>query len=441
MIKSLFSKLDYLLPPDLADQVDLSTLFRARFMVISSLIGFFAISFFFAGTVYLDLSLAIKLRSFIAMLIFSSLLLVFKTCRKNFEAFLDVGSALQVLLLLVLIYLDTFTAGGFGFVSLVWFIPVFLMSAFYFRPIVGAFYIIFNVIFVGILTYITEGSYFKSVLQIPNFEAAYLLTIAMALIFSAGLTFFIIQLNELLKEELSNQRSLLEESAKFQSLGQMASNLAHDINNPLFSIQGKLHQMRNLFSQDKLDMNKCDLIIEDVEATILKLSQIVKGITTFARQGTGDQMVSVNVDDLIQSMVLLLNDKIDQLNIQCTISVQPHTYLICYPSFISRVLINLLNNSFSALENVERKKIEIRAFENGEYIEIHVRDNGPGVDPGIEGNIFNSAHAKIATKKLGKGVGLGLSISAGLIKLHEGTLTYNREESMTNFVIKLPSYE
>ncbi len=438
MMKSLLFKLDLFLPSGLSDQVDLSTLFRARFVIVSTLFGILVLGLFFSGTIILDLGLAVKLRSFFAILTLFSLLIVLKTKHNDFKKFLNIAIAIQIFLLLVLIYVGTFIGHGFGFFTLIWLIPLFLMSVFYFKPLIGFLFIFFNIIMIGFLTKLTHGSYFKSFLYMPNFEAAFLLTLFMVLLFSSMLALFITQLNELLKDELVNKKSLLEESAKFQSLGQMASNLAHDINNPLFSIQGKLHQMRNLISQNKLDLEKCDVIVEEVEATILKLSQIVKGITTFARQGTGDQMVSVNVEELIQGITLLAGDKMLQYKIDCKIEVQPHTYLICYPSYISRVLINLINNAFDALENVENKKIEILALINGKYIDIHVRDNGPGVDPAIAQNIFESF---FTTKKVGKGTGLGLSISMGLVKLHEGTLTYSRRGEFSDFLIRLPSYE
>ena len=438
MIKSLLIKLDKFLPNGLSDQLDIMTLFRARFFVVSTLFGSIILSLFFIGALSLDLALAIKLRTFVATLIFTFFLIVIKNRRTDFEKFLNVATVVQIFLLLMIIYMGALFGDGFGFFVFIWLIPLFLMSVFYFKPILGFAFTIFNIVLIGILAFFKDGNYFHNFLHMKNFEAAFLLILMLVLMFSSLLAFLITHLNELLKDELTNKKSLLEESAKFQSLGQMASNLAHDINNPLFSIQGKLHQMRNLFSQDKLDLNRCDLIVEEVEATILKLSQIVKGITTFARQGTGDQMVSVNVEELIQGIVLMANDKLVQYNIDCKVKVRPHTYLICYPSYISRVLINLINNAFDALENVENKKIEILAFESGKYIEIHVRDNGPGVDPAIVKNIFESF---FTTKKVGKGTGLGLSISTGLIKLHEGTLTYNRQGDFTDFTIKLPSYE
>jgi C4-dicarboxylate-specific signal transduction histidine kinase len=218
----------------------------------------------------------------------------------------------------------------------------------------------------------------------------------------------------------------------------MASNLAHDINNPLFTIQGKLHQIRNLFSKDQLDLEKCDQIIDNVENTILRLSQIVKGISTFARQGKGDQMVSVSAEDLLEGILLIATDRINQNKITLNVKIPNGARFICYPSFISQIILNLLNNAVDALEYSTDKNIEVEVVQNNEWMELYVRDSGSGVPQGLEEKIFESF---FTTKKMGKGTGLGLSISKGLIETHEGQLKYSRANNMTSFVIRIPSYE
>jgi len=144
----------------------------------------------------------------------------------------------------------------------------------------------------------------------PNFNLIFVSFILGILTITYAQAILFVHLSEELQIEIVKQRDLLIESAKFQTLGKMASNLAHDINNPLFTIQGKLHQIRNLLSRDQLDLEKCDQIVDSAEQSILKLSQIVKGVSTFARQGRGDQMVSVKVSELIEGNLALAIDRI-----------------------------------------------------------------------------------------------------------------------------------
>jgi signal transduction histidine kinase len=149
-------------------------------------------------------------------------------------------------------------------------------------------------------------------------------------------------------------------------------------------------------------------------------------------------MVSIGVAELIESNLALALDRIKNLGIALDIQIDPNAHVICYPSFVSQVLLNLLNNAIDALENSEFKRIEVKAFVEKNWIHILVSDSGSGVSKDIESKIFDPF---FTTKSFGKGTGLGLSISKGLIEVHEGELLYLRGDKLTSFVVKLPSYE
>lgn len=438
MLKEIFHLLDFFLPPQIGEHVDVATHFRARSIVAAGLLGLMIVILLFIGATVLDVGLFIRIGMLVSLIALVSLIIFLKTRSNDFEFSLNVGAFIQIAIFHIAVYLSAFSSKGTGFFGLIWLIPLCLITAFYFKPLYGLVFFLVNLIILGIVTHLNQSNIFYPIHSLPNFKEIFLLYLFLVLITSYLLSFLFIQLHGLLKDEVSKQKSLLLESAKFQSLGQMASNLAHDINNPLFTIQGKLHQIRNLLSQDQLDLDKCDNIIEDVEATILRLSQIVKGISTFARQGRGDQMVSVSADELIRGIVLLASDRIVQSGITFDIKVAPDTRVICYPSYISQVLINLLNNAIDALEHADVKLIQVEALTVDKWVEIHIKDSGPGVPDVIQSKIFDSF---FTTKKFGKGTGLGLSISKGLIDIHEGNLKYQRVGNMTDFVVRLPSYE
>ena len=438
MLKKLYLLLDFFLPEHVSEQVDIATLFRARSIIAAGILGIIVCAILFVGTTILEVPLFIRIGVLCSIIVFSTLIVFLKTRTTNFEVSLNVGAFLQVSALFLAIYASSFSPKGLGFFSLMWLIPLFLMAAFYFKPKYALIFFGFNVFVLAGVINALHSNFFMPTSIVANFKEVFLFYFVMVFITSFAICYLFVQLNEHLKEEIGKQKNLLLESAKFQSLGQMASNLAHDINNPLFTIQGKLHQIRNLFSHDELDLDKCDHIIEEVESTILRLSQIVKGISTFARQGHQDQMVSVSADELIRGIVLLGSDRIVQLGIAFDLKVAPETRVICYPSYISQVLINLLNNAIDALEHAEVKLIQVEAFATEKWIEIHIKDSGAGVASEIESKIFDSF---FTTKKYGKGTGLGLSISKGLVETHEGTLKYQRTGNMTDFTVYLPTYE
>lgn len=438
MLKKLYLLLDFFLPEHVGEQVDITTVFRARSIVAAGILGIIVCLILFAGTTILGVPLFIRIGVLCSIIMFFALIVFLKTRTTNFEVSLNVGAFLQISVLFMAIYASAFSPRGLGFFSLIWLIPLFLMSAFYFKPVYSLAFFILNFIFLSVMIGSYHEQFYRPIQLVANFKILFLFYFILVLVSSFVMSYLFVELNENLKEEIGKQKNLLLESAKFQSLGQMASNLAHDINNPLFTIQGKLHQIRNLFSHDQLDLDKCDHIIEEVESTILRLSQIVKGISTFARQGNQDQMVAVSADDLIRGIVLLSSDRIVQSGIAFDLKVAPDTRVICYPSYISQVLINLLNNAIDALENAEVKLIQVEAFSTEKWVEIHIKDSGPGVAADIQSKIFDSF---FTTKKYGKGTGLGLSISKGLVETHEGSLKYQRNGNMTDFTVYLPTYE
>lgn len=438
MLKKLYGFLDFFLPPQLSEFVEIDVLFRARLVVAANICGIVIVSSLFIVSNILGLSLYVKIGILISLIVLFALIIFLKTRLVNFETCLNFGSTIQMFVLFSTVYLTAFSEKGMGFFGLIWLLPLFLMNAFYFRPRYALILFFLNgLVLAGVLmTFSPE--FYRPLSHVQNFQKVYLMFLLLVIVFCFMQALLYVQMSYQLQFEILKQKSLLIESAKFQSLGQMASNLAHDINNPLFTIQGKLHQMRNLLYRDQLDLASCDRIIENVENTILRLSQIVKGISTFARQGKGDQMVSIRVQDLIESNMIIADDRLKKNNITLKLDIDQSINVICYPSFISQVLLNLINNSVDALEASEVKIIEVEAFTSNEWVEIHIRDSGPGIPKEIEGKIFEPF---FTTKKFGKGTGLGLSISKGLVDAHDGEIFHTIEKEKTTFVVRLPSYE
>jgi signal transduction histidine kinase len=438
LLKRLLVLLDFFLPDQLVASVEAPLLFRGRTIVATNAVALAAATALLFAIIILRLSAELHAGVFFCIITLVGHLSFLKHLTKDFERNLQIGATVQILIITAMIYLTAFSANGMGFFGLIWLLPVFLMMAFYFNTRFSFYFSTLNFIFLFIVSYFMYGRFFQPIQNLPSFSMIFLIFLTLVIAFAYFMAFLSVHLSEELQIEVAKQRDLLLESAKFQSLGQMASNLAHDINNPLFTIQGKLHQMRNLLSRDQLDLEKCDQIVESVEVTLLKLSQIVKGISTFAREGRGDQMVSISVEELIESNLALAIDRIKNSGIELEIHIDPSALLICYPSFISQVLLNLLNNAIDALENAPEKKIVVLAYTEKNWIHISVSDTGAGVPKEFENKIFDPF---FTTKTFGKGTGLGLSISKGLVEVHEGELLYQRLEGRTNFLVRLPSYE
>ena len=110
--------------------------------------------------------------------------------------------------------------------------------------------------------------------------------------------------------------------------------------------------------------------------------------------------------------------------------------LICDPSQIERVFINLIINAAEAMEGNGHLSLKTRFIHEDDFIEISVSDTGQGIQPDDLDKIFDPF---FTTKDIGHGTGLGLAISYGIVKSHNGTISVESEvDKGTTFVVRLP---
>ena len=107
----------------------------------------------------------------------------------------------------------------------------------------------------------------------------------------------------------------------------------------------------------------------------------------------------------------------------------------CRGAQISQVLLNLLSNAYDAVEHAAVRRVRVGARGDDSAVRITVTDTGPGIPPDIAPRIMEPF---FTTKEVGKGTGLGLAASKGIAEGHRGTLTYERADGETRFVLTLP---
>ncbi len=244
-----------------------------------------------------------------------------------------------------------------------------------------------------------------------------------------------IQQLENTQDELLNQKSRAEYSAKLASLGEMAGGIAHEINTPLNVILLSAEQQMELLDDKQLDRQTMRASIEKVQSTTNRIATIVRGLRTFARDGAKDPIEAIPVQTLIDNTLSLCYEKFKLANVDLRLPAPTKLVLRCRPVQISQVMLNLLNNSFEAIRDLPQKWIAIDVSDLGEQIEIRITDSGSGIAPEIQAEIFRPFYT---TKEIGKGTGLGLSISRGLIEAHHGQLYVDTDHQHTSFVIRLP---
>lgn len=236
-------------------------------------------------------------------------------------------------------------------------------------------------------------------------------------------------------EEIEEQRKQALQSAKLSSLGEMASGIAHEINNPLAIISASAHIMKksNPISEEDLKHNRT---VEKIISTVDRIAKIVRGLKSFSRDSYNDPMTLHSSTDLIQSALDLCGEKLKSRGIHLELKNNDDISVLCRDTQIVQVLINLISNSVDALEDCDEKKITVETLASGNAVQIIVSDSGPKISKEVAEKMMNPF---FTTKEVGKGTGLGLSISKGIIDAHKGRFYLDRTKTLTTFVVELPT--
>ncbi len=268
--------------------------------------------------------------------------------------------------------------------------------------------------------------------------------------------------NQDLETALANlhiTQAQLVQSEKLASLGELTAGIAHEIQNPLNFVNNFAEVSAEMIDDLKEELEKGDIeevkaIAEDLQVNLGKInhhggraSSIVKGMLEHSRTSTGvKEPTDINAltDEFLRLAYHGLRAKDISFNAAIETHFDPDLPLVSViPQDIGRVLLNLINNAFYAVNENARQgsegyqpivKISTRKLENA--IEIRVQDNGNGIpEPSLE-KIFQPF---FTTKPTGQGTGLGLSLAYDIVtKGHGGTLDVRTQENEgTEFVIRL----
>lgn len=235
---------------------------------------------------------------------------------------------------------------------------------------------------------------------------------------------------------LKEQEQKILASSRLACLGEMAAGIAHEINNPLAIIGGHASMLRKVLQQkgfgDDVDlMRKVDAI----DQTIHRVAKIIKGLRSYARDSESGGEETIRVESLVEDTLAFCLDRFRSEGVELTRSIEPGLTVHVRPYQISQVLLNLLNNALDAVISSRVKNITLQVQARDGGVEISVSDTGPGVPYHLRGKIMEPF---FTTKEVGKGMGLGLSISQGIIQSHNGKLYLDQNSAKTRFVIWLP---
>lgn len=224
------------------------------------------------------------------------------------------------------------------------------------------------------------------------------------------------------------------QAGKLAALGQMSAAIAHEVNQPLaaictFMASAKVYLQRGDAKQVTRNLDLIDGLAE-------RMASITHHLKTFARKSEQGRPEPVQIARAIEGALFLTESQIKAAGVRVTSHAEPDLWVSGYAVQLEQVLVNLIRNALDAVAEAKRPEIEISAEASTDTVRIAVADNGPGIADELIEQIFDPF---VTSKPVGKGLGLGLSISYGIVQDFRGRIhAANRAQGGAELVIELP---
>lgn len=234
----------------------------------------------------------------------------------------------------------------------------------------------------------------------------------------------------LAEQERDKAERIASQSERLVSIGQLAAGIGHEINNPLMNIMS----LATLIEAELKGKNSellTDIHLLQKEGK--RCARIVQGILSFAREKQPEHL-QFNMTDLIDDTIKLLQHRLSASAIHLVTEVEEDLFMFGDANQLQQVLVNIILNAVQA--SPDGGSISIIARQDIDYIAIHIIDTGTGID---QKNISRVFDPFFTTKAEGDGTGLGLSVSYGIVKRHEGAIYLeNNLDTGLSVMILLP---
>ena len=232
---------------------------------------------------------------------------------------------------------------------------------------------------------------------------------------------------------LRSTQNEMVQAGKLAMLGQMATGITHELNQPLTAIRAFADNAITFMQRGKAEQAMANL--EHISHASERMGSIIAQLKGFARKSP-NAIAEVDVQAAIASAVSLLQSEIARCDVQLTVNIMAASRVLGDTVRIEQVLINLIRNALDAVEKSEHKQVEVRLDRKGQMARIRIVDSGTGIPEQVVRHLFEPF---FTTKEIGHGLGLGLAISSSIIQAMNGSLTAsNRMEGGAEFTVCIP---
>ena len=228
----------------------------------------------------------------------------------------------------------------------------------------------------------------------------------------------------------------LVQSAKMATLGEMATGVAHELNQPLNVIRMAVNNIQRKSRKNQASPQYLSDKLAKVESQVERASAIIDHMRIFGRRANLDP-APLDPKKIVESAMGLIGEQLRLAGIGVRVDAPETCHAIMgHHVQVEQVLLNLLGNARDQLRYVDgEKRIDITISQDDHDLRIAITDTGGGIPADVLPRIFEPF---FTTKEIGVGTGLGLSISYGIITEMGGTLTVENESNGARFTITLP---
>ena len=239
------------------------------------------------------------------------------------------------------------------------------------------------------------------------------------------------------EKERKEATAQIIQASKLATLGEMATSVAHELNQPLNVIRMAAGNSRRKISKGTANTEYLNNKLERIEEQTARAAAIIDHMRMFGREAR-EEAEPIDPRNVVTSTLNLIGEQLRLAEIEIVTELAEDCPLILGHAIqLEQVLLNLLTNARDAIAESDRDgKITLRVFSDDEGVQISVGDTGGGIPDDALPRIFEPFYT---TKEVGKGTGLGLSVGYGIIRDMNGTIVAENIDDGAQFTITMPS--